>query len=413
MSHLDEGQLHALLDGELDEAERKTVEAHLESCAECRREFAEARALMAGADELIAAVELPASTRPAAVAPRPKPPLFRWRSVAWAASVCLAVGLGYLARAADFQERYAQPASTPVADAAPAPSLFDSQPAKQELEEKTGAMNRRVAANGPADQKIVLQAPVEPARRDEALASAKREGDTKPKAAASAVAKEAESAAPTDGLRALTNQTGKDAEDARSNDAIAVPAPAPAPGEEGRLASKPAPAQPAAPPRQPQVTTAERARKELSGQGAFAPAAAGAGAQFREVTAFQPTPMEAAVRILGGSIRLVDGMTPVRVLVGPGILVSGADSGLEIVRVVYNDPPGRELWLDQQRPRPGENEQDKLGKTATTLLPGDTLVVNYPAGQKGLRWIHQTGFRLGLTGFLPADSLRSLARRVQ
>jgi hypothetical protein len=133
----------------------------------------------------------------------------------------------------------------------------------------------------------------------------------------------------------------------------------------------------------------------------------------RQSVAFQPTAMEAAVRILGGSIRLVDGMTPTRVLVGSGSLVSGADPAREVVRVVYMDPPGRELWLDQQRPDERANEADAPGLAATTLLAGDTLVTPGPGGARNLRWIHQSGFRLGLTGFLPADSLRALARRVQ
>jgi len=119
------------------------------------------------------------------------------------------------------------------------------------------------------------------------------------------------------------------------------------------------------------------------------------------------------VRILGGSIRLVDGMTPIRVQVAPGRMVPGADPGLEIVRVVYNDPPGRELWLDQQRPSEPGGDAEVHGQRATTLLPGDTLIAAGPAGSRKLRWVHQTGFRLGLTGFLPADSLRALARRVQ
>src|SRR5437879_7810887 len=36
MSHVDEGTLHAYLDGELPSAERATLEAHLEGCATCR-----------------------------------------------------------------------------------------------------------------------------------------------------------------------------------------------------------------------------------------------------------------------------------------------------------------------------------------------------------------------------------------
>ena len=37
MSHLDEGQIHALLDGELTPAERSQAEEHLGGCAECRQ----------------------------------------------------------------------------------------------------------------------------------------------------------------------------------------------------------------------------------------------------------------------------------------------------------------------------------------------------------------------------------------
>lgn len=36
MSHLDEGQLTCLLDGELTATERTEVEAHLATCSECR-----------------------------------------------------------------------------------------------------------------------------------------------------------------------------------------------------------------------------------------------------------------------------------------------------------------------------------------------------------------------------------------
>ncbi len=128
---------------------------------------------------------------------------------------------------------------------------------------------------------------------------------------------------------------------------------------------------------------------------------------------FQPTAMEAAVRMLGGSIRLVDGLTPIKVMVGPGSVVSGADPRQAVIRVVYMDPPGRELWLDQQRPEEGAMEPAAAGLAATTLLAGDTLVTPVAGGARSLTWIHQSGFRLALTGFLPADSLRELARRVQ
>ena len=40
MSHVDEGTLHAYLDGELPSAERATLERHIETCATCREEIA-------------------------------------------------------------------------------------------------------------------------------------------------------------------------------------------------------------------------------------------------------------------------------------------------------------------------------------------------------------------------------------
>ena len=49
MPHLDEGQLHALLDGELTPTERAEAEAHLASCAACRATQAEAVEFLAEA----------------------------------------------------------------------------------------------------------------------------------------------------------------------------------------------------------------------------------------------------------------------------------------------------------------------------------------------------------------------------
>ncbi|OLD87419.1 MAG: hypothetical protein AUG85_07270 [Gemmatimonadetes bacterium 13_1_20CM_4_66_11] len=45
MSHVDEGTLHAYLDGELASGERATLEAHVAQCATCRAALADERAL--------------------------------------------------------------------------------------------------------------------------------------------------------------------------------------------------------------------------------------------------------------------------------------------------------------------------------------------------------------------------------
>lgn len=106
MPHVAEGTLHAYLDGELPSAERTTLETHLAECASCRAMLAEERALLERASAVLGAA------RPA---DRPAPPfeqISRARSptrsswhvrmpVAWAASIALALGLGYYLRDSD------------------------------------------------------------------------------------------------------------------------------------------------------------------------------------------------------------------------------------------------------------------------------------------------------------------------
>jgi predicted anti-sigma-YlaC factor YlaD len=101
MSHVDEGTLHAYLDGELPPNERRDLEAHVAQCAACKERLAEERALFERASALLG------SARPAE---RPAPPFERLRPthrrspwhvrmpVAWAASILLALGLGYYLR---------------------------------------------------------------------------------------------------------------------------------------------------------------------------------------------------------------------------------------------------------------------------------------------------------------------------
>jgi hypothetical protein len=123
-------------------------------------------------------------------------------------------------------------------------------------------------------------------------------------------------------------------------------------------------------------------------------------------TTFRVIGMEEAVRMLGGSIRLIDGLTPTRVLAGRA--AGGKDAAT--VRVVYEDPPGRELWLDQRR---GAIAEVGRADAATALLPGDTLMVVREQGARSLDWVDQTGFLLRLTGYVPTDSLQRLQARIR
>ncbi|MHB1223488.1 MAG: carboxypeptidase regulatory-like domain-containing protein, partial [Gemmatimonadaceae bacterium] len=72
--HPDEGTIHSWLDGELPDAEARTLTAHLEGCADCRDAVAEARGLVAASARIVRALDdgpggvhvRPAATPPAA-----------------------------------------------------------------------------------------------------------------------------------------------------------------------------------------------------------------------------------------------------------------------------------------------------------------------------------------------------------
>src|SRR6476659_5831473 len=94
--HADEGTLHSWLDGELSPAEVTELERHLSVCAPCRAQLAEARSFMTEADELVIALD---NVAPSTRTVRPPAASRRWRprmaTLAWAATIVVAVGLGY------------------------------------------------------------------------------------------------------------------------------------------------------------------------------------------------------------------------------------------------------------------------------------------------------------------------------
>lgn len=98
MSHVDEGTLHAYLDGELPSGERAELDAHLAGCATCRANLAEERALRERATAVLGSARPVEHPAPPLEQLRREPKRSPWRvrrSFAWAASIALALGIGY------------------------------------------------------------------------------------------------------------------------------------------------------------------------------------------------------------------------------------------------------------------------------------------------------------------------------
>ena len=450
MSHVDDGQLNALLDGELSPAEARAVETHVASCTDCARRLSEARAFLSEAGELLAVlsppeaqpVPLAAAAPPPLVAPlaagpapadpprrgdapsqpriaktakevavsidgrteltpaiRPvfahevppprRRPLPDFGKLAWAATVILALGVGYLAN-----EVYHQRAQLAV---------------------------REVAANIPADQ---VAAPADAQQPAPARATAPPPAPASRPAAGRGAGPAATSSAGVTGGRTAAAEEPKPPRVSKPAPAFARPQPEQlAAADESRRneaaqQAPPAPARSDDAPRETreQAPAASRSLGDVAGAAApnanarlRQPAAAPAPAAASErdalarnfQTAFQPIAMEEAVRHLSGSIRLIDGMNPARVEVGAGQAVPGADPRREVIRVTY---PGG-LVLDQQA---GEAD----AASVNGLMAGDTLVTTSETGTTQVRWVDRK-FWLSLSGPVPADAIRALVERVR
>ena len=448
MSHIDDGRLNALLDGELDAVDVATVQAHIAACPECARRFEEAKRFLAESADLLGALEPPAAAAPAQASrrvsrtakeaaldvdeatqqspairpvavepllrrpPRPKPERrFDPTSLAWAAIIVLAIGVGYLANEVRHARETQGPATAivPTAAAQRAAGQVDSNAGGA----ATTARARDVAAQPPAGSvgRRGSQGPpaakAPPGEGEPPVAGRTSTGLghkrlQPPGRAAANLALQAP-AQPTKALDAAS------APGAAGGVAAAAPAPAAAPAAE-RNAPQDRRARPVAEGGADSVLTVVPREPEATGAHAQEEARRGAAPG----TAFRTATLEEAVASLGGTIRLVDGLDIERVQIGPGRLVAGADSAGEVVRVTYTEA-GRALLLDQQRVEAvaGAPAGERAARAADELGPGDTVLTVAPDGWGRARWLDRGGLWLSLSGRVPADTLRALAERVR
>src|SRR5262249_25707701 len=100
MQHLEEGTIHAWLDGALSSDDAAHVEEHVQRCAECAAMVADARGLIAGASRIVSALDIvPGGVLPKSPTAVAAPAKSLWRSLhltpfraALAASLMVAVG---------------------------------------------------------------------------------------------------------------------------------------------------------------------------------------------------------------------------------------------------------------------------------------------------------------------------------
>jgi hypothetical protein len=330
MWHPDDGLLHELLDGELTGDARVKVETHLRGCAECDARLSEARAFAAEADSLVNAIEVPPARTPGSIR-LPARKRIRLATLAWAATVVLAAGLGYWGQ--DIIRR-AAPAEFREGDrpAASAESVTATPPTGKPAPDAGVPATDRISG-GEAKERVVQKAP-----------------------------------APV-GPEAPTAEEGRQT----ANGA--------------RVAETRVPAQPATPAVGAVAAAGSPREDEVASPG------------WRTVT------MEQAVQVLGGAVRLVDGLSPERFDVGPGTLVPGGDPTRDVVRVVY---AGGAIVLDQQRA-----EELAARRRAARYEDAAAKSLAAQAAPPEIDWLAGDGFRYVVTGTVGADSLKALAARVR
>lgn len=181
MSHVDDGTLHAYLDGELTPVESERLDVHLAACEACRTRLVEERALIERASKLLSRAVPPTPERAAPPLHQLRRPRVAWKlrmPLAWAATVLMAVGIGWFLRgpsstlrvgATDFRldsSPTAQPAAEPPAIALDTrPATVSARADQRRSNESESAQGYRPAGAGDDRAALANRAALE--ERDE------------------------------------------------------------------------------------------------------------------------------------------------------------------------------------------------------------------------------------------------------
>ena len=404
MPHLDEGTLHALLDGELELAEVKEIQTHLGACAACGSRLQDVKQFLAEADRLVGAMEIPAGAARPRREPDPLPqappspgstpwrePVWdaapelllpedpqaiahrtRWtRRFRWAAMILVILGAGQVVKSTFGRDELDLLSDRDVNSASPAAPAVVSpeetlrpEPTVTKQQARPAPVERK--ASRPVPQpKVLADRPAPDTARDALDTMAAASEDT-----ATALA----------GLAAAERTDSEVAEQSPASDLATRQAAAAALEEldRERLRSRAAAATAALPPARPDAAPA-------------AEVAPPPRTLEQKAQVYLRVGLDEAAKQLGRPMHVIEAMTPEFIGLAQGRLVSGADPNRPVVRVVYRDARGRMILLDQQRLRTGQ-------------APG--------AASGNLRWT-RGDVMLYLHGEPSGDALRALQRRVR
>jgi len=412
MSHLDEGTLHALLDGELEPTEMKEIQAHLGGCSACGTRLREVKDFKGEADRLIASLELPedheravpvlpapdpapapvatppeavlptppapaapAPPRPEAVRPGPTPPRPAprpprplpeprheevpillipdnpdaaearsglLRRLRWAAMIAVVVGAGYLAVGIRNQKSE----TTPPLYSAPdqfSDAVLSPEEAGRPMAGLTRDTMAKPPASAPSAGAAALKAKPAPPQRAAAPAVESKDLAKSQPAPVGKTGQTAEAETPRSNVDVVSERQDFEELRAEADQATAEL------DRQRRIA------------RAAEATAAlARDRRKAQDAAAVQPAAQPAPAPQpatleQRAQTYLRIGLDEAVRQLGGPMHVIEAMSPAFVGLAQGRLSPGADSTRPVVRVVYQDPQGRMVLLDQQRLRPGQS----------------------------------------------------------
>ena len=423
--HLDDGIIHALLDGELSGDELAAARAHVLACDACSARVAEERLLAGEAERLIAeldeasapeadgAVPLPESPTvkgpPVVLIPeageepnrwqRRKPPS-RWIGIA--AMLVVAAGAGLVAlQSGPDDEAFGTDAVVSdmdlpapegrgfaLTDTAPAPAADSAPAAQSALAAESGAASAETAprtvnetAGAPLAGAAAADArPVPPAEQRTTTRALEDAGRERREEAPARATELAQGVRPTERV-AEPRSSETDSRAARDEDVASV------------MQMRPGVTAGAAAP-----TPETRRRDSLrvpAAPTAATPAPRRAPLSLEEQSQISMRiGLDEAQRLLGSPMHVIDGLQPEFVGLVPGRLVRGANPNDYVVRVVYLDEQRRKIYLDQQR----------LDLTGRQLgLQRDTVPPEWVKGE----------VRLSLSGDISSDAARALARRVR